>query len=649
MRATHSIIFTVFIAIVISPANVLGQTDSLLAQWAEFLEEDSEALERIQEWQERPIYLNNADRNDLLLIPFLTTQQVDSILAFRDREERFRSKRQLSAIIGRDLYALIKELVTAAKPRYRHRGYFIHKNHLQIEALQTVRENNYRGDFVYDYNKFYYKIPGGLDMGFITQKDIGEKSYLDYWNGILTYQSDTYQVILGNYYIKWGQGLMYYSPFGSQKSAMVTIPFRQSYNGGRATLSSSENSNLFGGYVQFSPHISITLALFYSNNERDVRFADDDETIIGVNYTGYHRTISELLKRNQLKEQIVGCGLTQTIPYAQFSILYAQYVYQPAIRNDSEVITPQEHQRQYFKFSGHQLKTASISYNADHHNIALSGEAAFSDLGSPAFTQNLFVNGDVLKAGIKYWRVSKNFQSPYGRMFDDRSAFPQAEEGMYGALYVEPAEPLEIKLYKIMKSDLWRSYFNPLPRQSNEWLMQTDYRFHNGLLTARLRRKHKQDYITDESGRTLRTPFAQYLTRLQIEYNISRQWRWRSRWAFTLVDDSDEKGAYYFQDLRYRFQDMLYIDLRWTAFQTTSYISRLYEYESDLLGSFANYPLYGKGYKWYIRIRWQPLSRVQTWLKYRYFNIIDRQPDIPVFDVQSVLKRELRFQIKFYL
>jgi len=43
------------------------------------------------------------------------------------------------------------------------------------------------------------------------------------------------------------------------------------------------------------------------------------------------------------------------------------------------------------------------------------------------------------------------------------------------------------------------------------------------------------------------------------------------------------------------------LSFRGIAFETTSYESRIYEFEEDLPGAFQNPALYGRGFRWFVR------------------------------------------------
>ncbi len=636
-----------FVVYIVGLQRAFAQSDSLASQWAEFLEEDSELIELLQEWQNRPVYLNEADRDALLRLPYMTPALVDTILNWRKTRGRIKSKRALRPLLGEHKYEMVRTFITAARPPERRRGYYAHKNYVNAETYREVKRKEYRGDFLYDYNKLFYQPNEQIELGFVTQKDAGERHYLDYYNGYASYRNTFGKVIVGQFYLQTGEGLAFYNPFGSQKSAMVLLPLHSVRQGGFAYLSSAENTGFFGVYAEGAILPGSSLSLFYSNRNLDAIFADDGQTITGFDYDGYHRSQSEEAKKDKIRERVVG-GILRIEPYqrVQLSVAYARYHYDPSVSFEKSVVSDAAWRRQRFHFNGHRLNQLSFSYSMEWKRLFVSGEALTSDRGSPAYAQTAMFDLDTFAAGVKAWYATRNLQSPGGRLFDDRSPFPGAEKGIYAAAAVRPTEGLNIKGYKLLKLDLWRSYFNPMPVARDEWLVQTDYKWAESRITLRVRRKEREDYSNTIGDRYVRNEPSQIILRLQLDHRADRRWRFRTRWQATRLTHHNESGRYLFEDVRYRMNKQTTIDTRMTFFLTDSYESRLYEYESDLPASFANYALYGRGYKWYVRIRWRFREWFSIWMKYRYFRITDIMPAVQGFEPEGRFRRELRLQIK---
>ena len=77
-----------------------------------------------------------------------------------------------------------------------------------------------------------------------------------------------------------------------------------------------------------------------------------------------------------------------------------------------------------------------------------------------------------------------------------------------------------------------------------------------------------------------------------------------------------ERGMLVFQDMRTHPLPKLLVDARVIVFETDSFDSRVYEFESDLRGTFSNPALFGKGIRWYVVGRYEIIKAVDISMKY---------------------------------
>ncbi len=596
--------------------------------------DDVSIVERLQRISENPVSLNFADREELAEIPFLPAAQIDSILSYRKRKGVFKSRRPLRKILGPELYAVLKPFFTVSRHKSK-RGYLTQKNYYPLDPGKTAQK--YPGGLWYNKTKLRYSVNQNTSAGFITQKDVGEESLLDFYSAFISYKSERWKLILGQFHFQFGQGLAFSNPYSTQKSAMVLNPLRRLKTRAAPSLSSAENSGLFGLYLNRHFQNNIEVHLFASGNYLDARLDTNNETVTGIRYTGYHRTISETAAKNRLFEQITVAAVSFPAGYGlNASLLLCRYRYNPSIQFTSPYVSNSDLRRRYFHFSGSRLNQMSFSYNTHGKSVDASGELSASDKGTPGFSQKLFFRWDRFQFGVSYWRLSKNFQSPRGTVFDDSNPFPSAQQGLYLAFKIKPFAFFTLKTYKFFVKDLWRGWFNSLPGLKDEWLLEGNYSFPKKQITLRIRQKSRlvsapgeKDFLGEE---------IQTIYRLHYKWTPDKNFRLQSRVAYTHLNLDREHGIYIFQDFRYSFTPKLALYSRITFFQSYSFRSALYEYENDLPGSFANYALYGKGQKWYLMLRAQPAESIRLWLKLRYLKRYGKTA------YRGSRIRELRFQ-----
>ncbi len=600
-----------------------AQEDSLAVRWLEMAEKDPSLTEQLQYLTVNPLNLNSARREDLTALPFISPQTAERILSYRRTHGSFKTVRPLRKILGPGLYRLVKPFFTIQSKQHI-RGYWVQKNYFPMDPAAAAL--SYEGRLWSNYTREEYVFSNKWKAGFLFRKEAGEPDWFDYTTGYLKYSAEG-QWILGNFQLQSGTGLLFSSPFASQKSSLVLLPLRAGGNKVRTGLSRSGNS-LFGiSYTRrFGP---VNVMAFAAQNFLDARLAGDGQTVVGFDYDGYHRTQSELKGRNKISRQITGFSLS--FPFTRrlnLSTIAAHYGFTPAIRRDREVVSESQQRKDYFAFSGRTLNVLSLSYQYEDSLLLLSGESAGSGRGGPAFAQKILLKTNPFRFGLMYWRAAKNFQSPQGHLFDNSTPFPQAIQGWYVAVKWQLLRGMEIKGYKLLKKDLWRSHQNTMPQIRDEWLIQARFAQRKQQVLLRLRQK-KEDAL-------VRTYY-----RLHYVRKVGKIIRLQTRVEYVKVNVPAERGLYVFQDIRWRGSARISLNTRFTAFSTSSFRSALYEYENDLPGSFSNYALYGQGHTWYALLHIQPLQNWQIWLKGRYLR---RRND---FATPWEMRRDLRMGLRY--
>ena len=621
-------------------SSALAQTDSLLSLLNDLSENETYLVDLLLDLQENPVNLNEADRDELLILPLLTPEITDSIISTRTRLGHFKNKRQIRSITGPELYNLIKNYVTASQKK-SYKLHLTHRNVYKIEKIQEIESGKFKGDALNDYTRLKYYYNSNLIVGFVTQKDVGEKNYLDHLNFSVHYNDRYWDILLGNFYLQMGEGLSHSNPFGNQKSAYISAVFRESSKIARANLSSTESSGKFGTFIQNNLTPAINLFSFYSNAPRDAQITND--VITGFRYDGYHRTDSELDAHNRFNEINWGAGIVYNINHSlKISTLVNKYQFSEVIENTASIVGDFQKRRQYFNFSGSELSQLGVTYSWSLENFLFSGEISSSDQGKPGWAQSVYYSKDKLSLGFKYWYLNNNFISVDGRVFDSSNPFPQGVEGFFAGATFKLNDNNSFSAFKLIEQQLWRSYFNRLPIAKNEWFAQWDYDLKRILFTTRFRSRSSEDFQTIDLKEE-RFEKNQNSIRLQLSYNPESKISTRTRWEHTYFENNSEKGTLFFQELNYMLNAKLSLNTRFTLFSTTSYDSRIYEYERDLPGTFSNVALSGNGNKLYFLIKWQLLQNFFLWFKWRYVAQDGLMSD--GFSYKT-LNRDLRLQLR---
>ncbi|MCB0281851.1 MAG: helix-hairpin-helix domain-containing protein [Calditrichae bacterium] len=601
---------------------------------SELSENETYLSELVLELKQHPVNINTAEKNDLQKLPFISASQIDSIIKMRS-ESAFKSKREIRKILGKELYDFLKDMITISGKTF-YPASITQRNTYKVEKLEEIESGKYAGNALYNYTRFKYQYDDNLDIGIVIQKDPGESSYTDHFNFSANYRNENWQIIAGNYFVQFGSGLIQSNPYGTQKSIYIPAIFRESSQIARSNLTSSESTGKFGLFLNSTLLKSLSVFAFYSAINRDVSMEDD--FIVNFRQDGYHRTASEINTKERLSEKNWGSGFYYSLSQFRLGFLYNAYDFYPGIENTFEALGDSQKRRQFFAFNGRHLSQMAFSLDGNIANINVSGEYSFTKENGRAFTQSFFYDTEKLDFGIRFWSLDNNFQTIDGRSFDNSGLFPRGVQGYFSGIRFKPVRNFSFSAFKVFEKETWRTYFESMPTQSDEWLAQADWHQKEFGTSLRFRKRTTEEF----TSKTIQ--LTQKSIRFECIYNTSHTVRLKTRAEHTFFDNLNEKGTLVFQDVSYDLREDIMLNGRFSLFKTSSYESRIYEFENDLPGSFSNLALFDDGNKFYILLKWQLADNFSSWLKWRY---IVKYAHLENGQNYRILDRDLRMQFAF--
>ncbi|MFQ5770097.1 MAG: hypothetical protein ACE5HX_06150 [bacterium] len=182
-------------------------------------------------------------------------------------------------------------------------------------------------------------------------------------------------------------------------------------------------------------------------------------------------------------------------------------------------------------------------------------------------------------------------------------------------------------------------------------------------LTFRFRSKQGQETnkFLDQFQREKKEIVDRHKTqwRLQLDYRVSTQVHLRSRVEYVRFQKNrysvsenilNEDGMMLYQEIRLQPKKQLRILGRVSFFETDSFDSGIFQYESDLPGVVTNQALLGRGNRWYLLLKYQPVKFLQFSMKYSETFRNDRK--VPVnnpYQFKGRLDRRAGFQLEMKL
>ncbi|MCU7494330.1 MAG: helix-hairpin-helix domain-containing protein [Ignavibacteria bacterium] len=612
-----------------------AQNDSLLTGddlfWNNLLEEnlteadESGLSEGLESQPVDPLDLNKATLEDLLRIPFLSYQDAKLILEYRKTSGIFFSPNELYMVKG-----IPKPLIQNVLPFLFVSSYKVKsttsstlkatpelipipdidfRSRMQSNSLfyKALNSKNYSGSPIRLYNRLKVMHKGVYQLGFILEKDPGEKSFTDFSSFHLSINSlkPFTTVVFGDYNLESGQGLALWSPYGFLREGSAVSSFHMQERSIRPYLSSDENSFLRGAAISLSLS-SFSLSAFYSNNFRDANTDTASGKVVSFYTSGYHRTYTELQKKDKLREVLFGTKMDYTVDDL---LTVGALLYRSEFSRSFLEESP-------LSLSGNSFNMMSLYWKVFLESVFISGEAAYA-MKKPAFTGSLeLILTDNISALVQLRHIESGFPSMHSFFSGSTSGCLREETGVYGGINIKTLSGTIEVFYDQFKKQKAQTI---LPASGHKFgISYSHCPMEN--LKLKLRYRNGDEEICDLSGSSSALSFRQSRSyKADIQYNFSapvfiRFHAGLNRFQAPL-SPIVEKGFIIFEETGFS-REMLSLSARIACFKTDSYNSRIFQTEYDTPGNLVSFPLFGQGVKWYINCRFRILSGIQASMKY---------------------------------
>lgn len=606
--------------------------ESLLANNEEDIDLDlNTILDQIYYYQEHPLNLNKASREDFEELFFLTDIDIQNILNHKITYGNFLDPLELQSVRGLTIekIKLLHELTFTGNSldSQINRGILRDQSHELYLKWRRILEpqrgfsNEHSNPFLGDPNKLYmrYRYMAGkkIQLGFTAEKDAGEEFFrgsnpygFDFYSAHLSINNPTRYIsklIVGDYSVSLGQGLIAFMGFGAGKSTQV-MRVKNRTQALRPYTSVSEFNFMRGAAAELKLHKNIDLIVFGSHRNRDANFQMD--TLDNNEFTrftslpldGFHRTQNEINKKNQITLADAGLSLkyrsrnltinTNTV-YSQFS---------SAIDQPTAL---------YRKFSSLQpiYFNNSIDYGYIWKNINIFGEVATDKEGDLATVQGLIMGLDRnLEISLVYRNLQKDYHSIYSNAFTE-SSLAQNEEGIYMGMIWRFNRKLNMHAYMDLFRHPWLRFRVNAPSYGREYFLRFNYieKRKSDTYVQYFFEQKEQTLTNNDKIRPVVTT-TRHRFRIHSGYKINPVIELRSRVEFSIFnkDNTNSRGFMAYQDIIFKPENIpLSVSARYAIFDTDNYDSRIYAFENDLLFEFSIPAYFNRGSRTYLNLRYR--------------------------------------------
>ena len=642
------------------PFSVSGQVSG----WQEYcdilmeengdMEEDAELVyEQLSDVASHPVNLNAVSREELEAMFFFDDRQIDAILEYVDHYGPVRSKGELAMIPFLD-YARVGLLSclsylgemperpmdtldslsfrAGAAEFARYVDNSLNKGELMASCKVPFydRQGDRSGYTGYKYKhwlRFGYTVNRHLKVGAVVAQDAGEPFFYgknkwgyDYYSAYVQLQKYGFlkRLVIGNYRIRTALGLV----MNSSLSFGKTFGIASLHSPANVVTPHSSRSNasyLQGAAATFALNRKVEATVFGSYRNIDATL-DADGNIYTIVKTGYHRTTSELERKNDASQTTAGANLDWRIGLFRLGATALWNHYDRPLK-PYKIGSSQSQMYRRFYPAGSDFFNASINYGYKYgKRISVEGETAVDGNGYVATINTVTwqANRNFSVTGIQRYYPYK-FCSTLGRSFSEGGT-NQNENGVYVGLTWNATDRLAFYAYSDAAYFQWPKYQATGSSHSFDNLLQLTYKFSSSstlLLRYRIKLRERND-----STSLLRYRKDQ---RMRVAYTVKSgnlSWKTQADCAYSYFTGGSF-GAMLGETVTVSVKPWKIVAGA-SYFHTKDYNSRVYAYEHSTPYNMSFPSFFGHGCRAYAMAEVSLLKKLTAIAKLGFTHYFDR-------------------------
>ena len=626
---------------------------------------------------DEPINLNTCKDEDLANLSIFSAIQIMNIIAYREQNNAYASLYELKLIEGiskEQIYLTLPFLKTTELEKYspkinfknlakmgRHSVLLRYQRVIEKQAAYIPDKNGetkYLGSPSRIYSQYKYQFTNKLRAGITADKDAGEPFFrapnqqgFDFYSGYIQLRNEglVKSMVLGDFSLQFGQGLVLWNGFGMGKSAMTTNVAK--FGKGVDKYSSTDENNFFRGAATTLEFKKLEVSLFFSAKQIDGSIdldtlENDLDRFMSFDNTGLHATESQFAKKDAVNEILYGTALSYNFNRIKVGLTYVGYQY-------SHALNPSNNIYKKYDFSGDNGQNASVFYQWNLNHIFFSGELGTDQNMNIAITNNAVFNiSSKLGFALLYRYFDKKYVANYSQAFSEGSKV-QNENGFYTGINFFPTRNWIIKAYVDIYEFPWMKYQVSKPSTGLDYFVVAEYALSsnfNFYIRYKDETKLKDVPLLENQKVKQQEQTKNKQVRLHFNYGDRGQFHFKTRLQWSWYEHVEqEKGFLAYQDLIYDWKKIpVKTTLRFLVFDTDGYNSRIYTYENDLLYNYAITSFSGRGLRTYLLVKYDIIKNLTLWVKYGVLLMSDRNEIGSGYTlIQGNKKSEIKVQLRW--
>ena len=630
-------------------------------QWEKYLSEvmSADNMESV-EWEDsyemlcelaqHPLNLNLASREELEQLPFLSAQQVEEIMEYLYRYGPMKSLAELQMIrsLDYDRRRLLNWFVFIDDAQENEQ-----KQYGRSDLMATVRVPFYerKGDKAgylgYPYRhwvKYQFTYGDRLKAGIVGAQDAGEPFFTDKNRKGYDFYSAYLQLkrlgrienlVIGKYRASMGMGLIINNSFALGKlSTLQNLGRPTTTLRPHSSRSAADYLNGVGTTINIAKGLSATAFFSYRNQDATLK---NDGTVSSIITSGYHRTETEMSKKNNLKNTTIGGSIRYLNHGLHGALNIVGTHLNRELRPNTDILY-----RKYYP-QGYDFLNISADYGYVHPRFSFNGETAVNKDGAWATINSisLRLSGEWNMMALHRF-YSYRYTSLYSRCFSDGGRI-QNENGIYLGASWQPSPRWKISAYSDYAYFPYPRYQISQPSHSWDNLLQATYTRNKCTLSGRyrfrIRQKDNDENLINQNehlGRIYAVYDGRIISRTQLDFSM-------------ITSGERHRGYMLSETLGYTYR-WLRLNAGFGYFHTDDYDSRIYLYEQGPLYSYSFSQYYGNGIRYWMMCRANIGKRLTLTAKIGTINYFDRSEigtGYQQVNASSMTDLDLQFRWKF--
>ncbi len=622
------------------------QLQDALEKNASVNENETEELnpQELEELIQHPVNINSGSFENLLRLNLITLSQIEGIKQHKLKFGNLIAVQELQVIAWFDRFSIFKIL-----PYITIKKQLVSTEQRRELFIRNKKQFSYSKGSWIDNSSLMIKLRADLtkniSAGFIAEKDAGEKITFnheihgfDYYSFFLSFKGSglVKKFIVGDYRMQYGQGLTAWS--GSAFSGGTILGVFKSGSGISPAISTDENNFLRGGAISISKSNWI-LDCWYSTHKKDAKIYKDDQTnekyFTSFQTTGLHRYEDEIINRKKLRETYFGTTLCYHHDAFEIGVTGTRINYSVEMHPNGALYDQ-------FDLSGKSAFNVGAYYNFSFKNTLVYGEESQSENKAFGRAHGIILSANKnLSFSMFYRSYSFEYIPGINNAFGSSSKSTN-ETGIYTGFSYKINRSVTLMTIADIYQFPYLKYRVDLPSIGSEFIQQFDYS-PGKKLNIQLRYKRKEKQLNS----------SMVMRNLILENQVSQAFRFYSR--FTIDDNWDYSTRIEFQSIRKSntnitgssiSTDLFYhpklsscsFNFRYAVFNCKDFDARIYQFESDIPGSFSIPFYYGKGNRFYLNLTYRLGKKTNLALRYAVTNYST-----------GARSAEIRTQLKFNL